>query len=311
MRGELQGLGPFRLAGVLGEGERAIVYDAEREGVTGVRGALKVLRDAVVADEYEREAFSQRARVGGSLEHPRIVPVLDTGVLDGAPWALLERVDAVALLDLFPKRGRPRFSEEAGATLLSAVLEALSAAAEAGVVHGRLDPSNVLVDLDGDVRVTGFGADGDPRSDFLDLTRLAQSLTPNWSAEMDSWIDGLQDGDDRFAGPADALAALPVPASEEGRKALGRAAKRARRKRERELAEERASQGAPSAPEPVSEPASPPPKPERRPPEARRAPRRTKEPRLDSAIRQARWVGYLCGGLLLAGLVIEILGFSG
>ncbi|TNF31712.1 MAG: hypothetical protein EP329_11885, partial [Deltaproteobacteria bacterium] len=242
MRGELQGLGPFQLAGVLGEGERAIVYDAERVGVTGTRGALKVLREAVATDEHEREAFVARAHAGAELSHPRIVSILDTGDLDGAPWVFLERVDAVALSDLFPKRGRPRFSEEAGSTLLAAVLEALEAAAASGLVHGRLDPTNILVDLDGDVRLTGFGTDGDPLSDFLDLTRLAQSLTPSWSPEMDSWIDGLQDGEDRFGGPGDALRALPVPASEEGRTALGRAAKRARRKREKELAEAQAGE---------------------------------------------------------------------
>ncbi|PKN54997.1 MAG: hypothetical protein CVU56_23670, partial [Deltaproteobacteria bacterium HGW-Deltaproteobacteria-14] len=222
------------------------MYDAEREGVTGTRGALKVLREALAADPDERAAFETRAGVGATLTHPRLVAVRDQGSIDDTPWVMLEAVDGVSLGELFPKRGRPRFSEPAAATVLAATLEALEAAAGAGLVHGRLDATNVLVEIDGDVRLTGFGTEGDPRSDFLDLARLAQTLTPDWSPAMDSWLDGLQDGDDRFAGPGDALAALPVGATADGRAALGRAVKRARRRRERELAAEQEPQS-PSA----------------------------------------------------------------
>ena len=287
------------------------MYDAEREGVTGTRGALKVLRKALAADPDERTAFESRARAGATLTHPRLVAVRDQGAIDDTPWVMLEAVDGVSLGELFPKRGRPRFSEAAAATVIGATLEALEAAAVAGLVHGRLDATNVLVDLDGDVRLTGFGTDGDPRSDFLDLARLAQTLTPDWSPAMDSWLDGLQDGDDRFGGPGDALAAIPIGVTDDGRAALGRAVKRARRRRERELAAEQEGQDpAAAAPATPATPATAPrPAPAR--PRPRTAVQRRADSRLDGTVRQARLVGYVCAGLLLAGLVIEIFGFSG
>ena len=316
MRGELQGLGPFRLAGVLGEGERAVVYDAEREGTVGPRGALKVLRPALASEEEERDAFMSRARAGAMLAHPRIVALRDYGVIESTPWALLERVDGLALADLFPKRGRPRFSEPAARAILAGVLEALAAAAAAHppLVHGRLDPTNVLIDADGDVRVAGFGTEGDPRTDLLDVARLALGLSQEWSPELDSWLDQLQDGDDRFAGPAEALAALPeVAAEEDGPAALARAVRRARKKRDQDplaapAPEPSAPAGADAAPEP-----------RRSGPPAgtitggpRRTPaRRERDEALEGAVRQARAVGFIAAAALFAALLVEIFNFAG
>lgn len=320
MRGELQGLGPFRLQRVLGEGERAVVYDADREGV-GLGGALKVLRPALCADAEERDAFFARARAGQRVATGGAVTVLEVGELaeglsgdrvGSTAYALLEKVDGVALSDLFPKRGRPRFSEAAAANVVEEVLNALAAASRATppVVHGRLDAANVLVDLDGEVRVTGFGTEGDPRADFLALARLAQNLTPDWSPEADSWLDGLQDHDDRFGGPSDALAALPVRASLAGKAALSRAAKRARKRQEQELAA--AEGGGPG--DGQAEGA----RPRRGAAPARAAaagiagqrPAPTPGP-LDDALRQARFVGLLCAGVLAVALLIEVFGFAG
>lgn len=318
MRGELQGFGPFRLQRVLGEGERAVVYDADRDGV-GLGGALKVLRPALCADPEEREAFCARAHAGQRVATGGAVAVLEVGELSeglagdragSTPYALLERVDGVALADLFPKRGRPRFSEAAAANVIEEVLNALAAAARATppVVHGRLDAANVLVDLDGEVRVTGFGTEGDPRADFLALARLAQHLTPDWSPEADSWLDGLQDHDDRFGGPEDALAALPVRASLAGKAALSRAVKRARKRKEQELAaadpdaaaDARASdgRGAPRPPRPS-------------PAKSARPGRPPAPGPLDDALRQARFVGLLCAAVLVVALLIEVFGFAG
>lgn len=315
MRGELQGLGPFRLLGVVGEGERAVVYHAEREGAgAGATGyALRILRPSLKADADAARAFEERAQAGAGLAGDAIVSTYEVGRLEGRPYALQERVDGVPLGALFPKKGKARFSEAAATTLLHGVLKALVMAGEARppLVHGRLDAGSVLLDQDGDVRVVGFGAPGDPRADFLDLARLAQQVIPDGAPALDGWLDGLQDGSDRYANPRAVLEALPLGATGDGRRALGRAVKRALKKREeaRELRESgqrghhhrgQASddrrdddrheggreRGATTARRPKGRPA---------PPED-----------VSLALRQARWVGALCAVLLLVALLLEI-----
>ncbi|MCA9517659.1 MAG: hypothetical protein KC635_22115, partial [Myxococcales bacterium] len=236
MRGELQGLGPFRLLGVVGEGERAVVYHAEREGAGAVATsyALRILRPSLKGDAEALRAFEERAEAGAALVGDAVVGTYETGHLEGRPYALLERVDGVPLDALFPKKGKARFSEAAATTLLHGVLKALVTAHEASppLVHGRLDAGSVLLDGDGDVRVVGFGAPGEPQADFLALARLAQQVIPDGAPALDTWLDGLQDGSDVYASPVAVLEALPLGATGDGRRALGRAVKRALKKRE-------------------------------------------------------------------------------
>jgi len=322
MRGELQGLGPFRLLGVLGEGERAIVYHAEREGAGAGQPprALKVLRPGLARDEDEVAAFEARAEAALGLGHDAIVETLEVNRVDGQPYVLLERVDGVPLEALFPRRGKARFSPAAAANLLHGVLRALAgaAAAEPPLIHGRLSADNVLVDSDGDVRVASFGTRGEAQGDFLDLGRLAQRIIPDKPEglpDLDQWLDGLQDGDETFAGPEEALASLPLGPTPAGRQALARAVRRAQKRRAAEAEAAATVDGPSEAPAPGSPAPAPSAKAgERaargRPP--RRAPA-SAAPRagdVEGALRQARWVGAICGSLLLAALLIEILAFG-
>ena len=63
MAGELQGVADFRLIEVLGEGERATVYRAVREG-SDVELALRVARVTLAETPEELTAFVERAEAG-------------------------------------------------------------------------------------------------------------------------------------------------------------------------------------------------------------------------------------------------------
>ncbi len=321
MASNLQGLGPFRLMRVIAEGERATVYKAIREGGAGVPlpVALEVLHPHVVHDADEATAFQERATVARRLAHRAIVALLDDGVTDGRPWASWELVDGVSLDALYPKRGRARLKVEAAAWVLRGVLAALAAAREtrAGIeggviVHGRLDAGAVLLDGDGDVRVTGFGTVGEPETDLLAVARLAQEMTDAWPAEIDAWLDRCQDGDQSFADADEALAAFPLDPGADGAAAVARLAKRLIKKRERE---EAAEGGGEAAQEAGDSPAMA--KPARAPRPPRRSgtvrvqrPREAPGPEVGEAARQARLVAWVCGAVLLGALAFEVLRFS-
>lgn len=322
MAGDIQGIADWCVLDTLTEGERATIYRAQRaaggEGMPPT--ALKLLRRETLYDEAETAAFRERykaaLRLSDQAPDPRIVRVIEVGEADGRPWAAMELVDGLPLLQLGPRSARGRLPTPAAVTVLLDVLAALDAASKAvpPLAHGRLGPEHLILDSDGQARVVGFGAPGGPQADLLAVARLAQRLAKAWPSLVDAWIDRLQHGDEAFSSPADALAAFPLDAFEEGveakgRKAIARAVKRGLKAaeepdddsgaspsqqadddvdiviRERPSADAAAADGEPFAT-----------------PDAAGA----DDPDLDRTVRQARTVAWLCAAVVLLALASEL-----
>jgi serine/threonine protein kinase len=178
------------------------------------------------------------------LEHPSMVACTGVDSAGGRPYLVMELVDAVSLDRLLPERGRAKFSLEAGGNVLVAVLDALAAAANDKLVHGRLGSNDILVQSDGTVVVTGFGQSGDGRMDFLAVHRLAQGLGAPWPPEVDAWLDALVAEHSLWKDARGARAAFPLAYAEPGTKARERAVKSRRRKDETVREAARASEEA-------------------------------------------------------------------
>ena len=130
----------------------------------GFRVALKqVLPELLGHSPDLREEFlarfSREARIGAQLDHPNIVRVVDTGVLDGRPYMAMQLIQGVSLAALI------RTCSEDGMTLPPTVLTHiacdLSAALEYAhrhhVLHRDVTPGNVLLSDAGQCRLSDFG----------------------------------------------------------------------------------------------------------------------------------------------------------
>lgn len=332
MSAELQGIGAYRLVELVAEGSRSAVYRATRDGEEGLAVVgtevvgLEVLDKAQLADAAERTAFVERRRAALGLdgEHDdvgdgigrHIVVVREVADADGRPYAVTDAVDGLPLAGLYPKRGKLKLPIPAAATLLHDVMTALAVArsSSAALVHGRLAPDVVWVTTDGTVRVSGFGAQDTGVADFRALVAIAQTLTVPWPAEVDGWFDELQRDDPPFRDIREALAGFPLSASDDGRKALSRLLKRTRKRQGREAAvAQRPDDDAKPAARTRKRVAQTPRAPIR--PGTASGPRSTRSARpgedVAAATRQARIVVWLCGGLLIAGLLVELFAGSG
>ena len=249
MAGELQGLGNWRLLDVCAEGEFATIYRARAAdaGATEQSVALKVVRSESLHDALESEAFEKRGKCAVALSdtvaHPAIVRVREYGEVEGRGWASMELVDGISLDRIGAKRSRGRLPVEGAVVVLRELLEALDAALTCRnpTSHGRLGRSHILLDVDGCVRLIGFGAPDYERADLLAVGRLANQIAKSWPSEVDAWIDQLTDDEAVFASAGDALEAFPMQAFGEdvldtGRKALARLVTRERKKAERAAA---------------------------------------------------------------------------
>ncbi|MFD5244026.1 serine/threonine-protein kinase [Amycolatopsis sp. NPDC058340] len=140
----------YTLLEKLADDGTAVLWRGE-DGPDGAEVAIKELRlpthEPAVAERLQREA-----RV--AVDHPSVVPVRDVVVADGTAFIVMDPVEGRTLEDLAAAGPLPpRFVADIGGR----VLGALAAAHTAGVVHGDVRPANILVGLDGAVKLTGFG----------------------------------------------------------------------------------------------------------------------------------------------------------
>jgi serine/threonine protein kinase len=158
--------GRYRLHTPLGRGGMGVVWAAEDE-LLQRPVAIKEVRFPATIDDDERELLRERtmreARTAARLDHPCAVRVFDVCEDDEQPFIVMERLVGRTLSDLVKSDGpvSPGHAAEMGLCLL----DALSAAHAAGIVHRDVKPGNVVVGEDGRVTLTDFGiasTAGDP-----------------------------------------------------------------------------------------------------------------------------------------------------
>ncbi|SOR78441.1 MULTISPECIES: serine/threonine-protein kinase [Streptomyces] len=150
--------GRYRLAERIGRGGMGTVWRADDE-LLGRQVALKQLheRPHLSADElgtlYER--MRREARSAARVTHPNVIVVHDVVEDDGRPCVVMEYVPGRTLGDLL-QGGRTLPPHEAARVGL-AMVGALRAAHEAGVLHRDVKPGNVLLGAGDRVVLTDFG----------------------------------------------------------------------------------------------------------------------------------------------------------
>ncbi|MBQ1026193.1 serine/threonine protein kinase [Micromonospora sp. C95] len=105
--------------------------------------------------DQSRARTLREARTAARLNHPNVVRVYDVIVEADEPWIVMEYVPSRTLQDLLDADGP--LSPQRAARIGLALLDALRAAHDAGVLHRDVKPANVLVADDGRVLLTDFG----------------------------------------------------------------------------------------------------------------------------------------------------------
>lgn len=149
--------GRYRLDEVIGAGGMGVVWRAYDERLHR-SVAVKEIRYPSVVTAEERADLTRRAMVearsAARLDHPGIVAVHDVVEEDDRPWIVM-RLVAGRSLDQVVRQDGP-LGVEAAARLGLDLVDALTHAHAAGVVHRDVKPSNVLVQPDGRILLTDF-----------------------------------------------------------------------------------------------------------------------------------------------------------
>ena len=145
------------------------------------------------------ERFEHDVRAAAALSHPTLARIKEHGV-EKNPYVVYEPLDATTLETLIEDEGpiEPRRALR----MMVQVLQALEHAHDAGLAHGNLDPSAVLI-RDGD-RVTvialGLTSRADPRGDVrMAGSLLGHMLGPKRPERLDEVVSGAERGTGVYA----------------------------------------------------------------------------------------------------------------
>ncbi|MEU7553110.1 serine/threonine-protein kinase [Streptomyces sp. NPDC044571] len=152
--------GRYRLLQELGSGGFGRVWRAHDEALDVDVAVKEVRLPQPSGSQHEHHKHvvraAREARNAAKLrDHPHIVAVHDVVIEDGSPWIVMRLVDGCSLGERLRADGplaAPQVAEVA-----VALLKALKAAHEAGVVHRDLKPANVMLAADDHVLLTDFG----------------------------------------------------------------------------------------------------------------------------------------------------------
>ncbi len=125
----------------IGRGGMATVYlatDLQHE----TRVAVKVLRPEL-ASLLGAERFAREIRITARLQHPNILPVLDSGEAHGLPFYVMPYVEGESLAQRLARE--EQLAIEEAVAIVSEVAEALALAHSEGFVHRDIKPSNILL----------------------------------------------------------------------------------------------------------------------------------------------------------------------
>ncbi|MEK6274401.1 MAG: protein kinase [Actinomycetota bacterium] len=145
--------GRYELEKLVGSGGMSNVFRAH-DRLLERTVALKILHEQYTRDEDYVERFRREARAVAQLAHPNIVTVIDRGEQEGRQFIVFEYIDGENLKEL-SNRG-PLDVREAIRLSLQ-VARALSFAHHRGLVHRDVKPQNVLLNDEGQAKVTDFG----------------------------------------------------------------------------------------------------------------------------------------------------------
>ena len=146
--------GRFDLVELIGKGGMSSVYKAHDHLLDRVV-AIKILHPHYTQDEEYVERFRREARSVAQLSHQNIVTVIDRGEDGGRQYIVFEYVDGENLKQLVERTGPVPVRDVLVLGLQMG--RALAFAHGRGLIHRDVKPQNVLLNSDGQAKMTDFG----------------------------------------------------------------------------------------------------------------------------------------------------------
>ncbi len=147
----------YRIVGLLGRGGMGEVYRAD-DLKLAQPVALKFLPEHLLSDGAALARFHREVRVARQVSHRNVCRVYDISEVEGRHFLSMEFIKGEELSSLLRRIGR--LPQDKAIQIARQICAGLSAAHDVGVLHRDLKPANVMIDENGNARITDFGLAG-------------------------------------------------------------------------------------------------------------------------------------------------------
>src|SRR5216684_4074707 len=178
--------GRYRIRGVLGHGGMGTVFDAIDEyrldlPTSGQRIAIKVLHTAVTQREDLLAELQREFQHLQLLSHPNIVRVHEFDRDDDNAFFTMESLIGALLNHVLDSRNAVALPRPYALAIMRDVGAALAHAHSRGVAHGDINPQNIFITNNGELRVLDFGASHKLLRE-VGLSQRAPVATPGYAS---------------------------------------------------------------------------------------------------------------------------------
>ncbi|MFK8002035.1 MAG: protein kinase [Polyangiales bacterium] len=153
--------GKYRVEHMLGVGGMGGVLLAQDQ-MLNRPVAIKLVLPHLLEREASRLRFRREAQAMAAIRHENVVPIFDFGTHDGSPFIVMAYIKGSTLDERLASMDMLSVDEAVG--LVEGICKGVAAIHQAGIVHGDLKPSNVLVNDLFQPFVTDFGVTLDATS---------------------------------------------------------------------------------------------------------------------------------------------------
>jgi serine/threonine protein kinase len=172
-------VGPYELVQKIAEGGMGTVYKAQHR-TSGQIVAIKVVPPHLMKNQVLMKRFEQEYIAAKAIDHANIVRAIEYGVEDCSPYLVMEYVDGESLGQKLEHMRR--IPEADAVRIIAQVAQGLHKAHKMGLVHRDVKPDNILINAEGQAKLTDLGLVKELDTD-LNLTRTGRGLgTPHFMA---------------------------------------------------------------------------------------------------------------------------------
>lgn len=144
----------YELRDKIAEGGMSTIYKAF-DTVLGRIVVAKILKSEFSEDDDFLSKFNDEARAAAGLNHPNIINVYDVGKDDDIAYIVMEYVDGKNLKQIVKEQGKIR--EKDALSIIRQTALALNEAHSKGIIHRDIKPHNIMINIQGIVKVGDFG----------------------------------------------------------------------------------------------------------------------------------------------------------
>lgn len=146
--------GRYELVRNIGEGGMSKVYLAH-DIILDRDVAIKVLNYDFANEEALKRRFKREALSATSLTHPHIVDIFDVGEEDELHYLVMEYIEGQTLKRFIQDNGA--LTPKQALPIMQQIVSAIANAHHNGIIHRDVKPQNILMDSDGNAKITDFG----------------------------------------------------------------------------------------------------------------------------------------------------------